>query len=126
MARYNTSAPTTEGRYRAVIDTDFVTTTDWFDLSSENFISLGTGQALQDGLTFTSLTVIAASGNECYLKYRPRDGANDPIDANSGVVTVWVSFFDNPLNLLDSDLKTISIKKTNATDSVVIFAGFDI
>lgn len=126
MPKYRTAPPTTEGRYRGILNLDSVTTTDWFDISSENFISLGSGQPLQDGLTFTSLTVIAASGNECYLKYRPRDGANDPIDANSGVVTVWVSFFDNPLNLLDSDLKTISIKKTDATDSVVIFAGFDI
>lgn len=126
MPKYRTTPPTSEGRYRATLNVDFVTTTDWFDISSENFTSLCTGQPLQDGLTFTSLTVIAASGNPCYLKYRPRDSASDPIDFNNGVLTIWVSYSDNPLNLLDGSLTTISLKKTDATDSVIIFAGFDL
>jgi len=126
MPKYRTTPPASEGRYRATLDVGFVTTTDWFDIGSENFVSVCSGQPLQEGLTFTSLTVISASGNPVYLKYRPRDGANDPTDFNSGVITVWVSYSDNPVNLYDGSLKLISLKKTDALDSVIILAGFDI
>lgn len=126
MPKYRVTPPTTEGRFRAVFSAESLNTTDWTDIDSSNFKSLATGASLDSGLTFVSLTAVAASGAVFYLKYRPRDTANDPTGVNDGVLPVISSWFDNPNNLYEGPVNTISFKKTNPTDDVLFIAGFEL
>lgn len=126
MAKYRVTPPTTEGRFRAVYSAESLNTTDWTDLDSSSFVSLVSGNALDSGLTFVSLTAVASSGSVFYLKYRARDAANDSVDPNDGVLPIISSWFDNPTNLYDGVVDTVSFKKTNATDDILFIAGFEL
>lgn len=126
MPKYRVTPPTTEGRFRAVFSAESLNTTDWTDIDSSNFSSLATGALLDSGLTFVSLTAVAASGVVFYLKYRPRDTASDPTLVSDGVLPVVSSWFDNPTNLYEGPVNTISFKKTNSTDDILFIAGFEL
>lgn len=126
MPKHRVTPPTTEGRFRAVFSAANLNTTDWTDIDSSDFVSVSTGNALDSGLTFTSLTAVKVSGDTFYLKYRPRDGVGDSILASAGVIPVTSSWFDNPTNLYEGPVTTISFKKSSATDDVLFIAGFEL
>ena len=120
--------PTSEGRYRGVFKNDNILGTDWNDLKSEDFYSLTTGEALPEGLSFTYVGIIIISGQVAYLKYRPRDAANDSTDYSSGVLEIFGSYTDNPVHLYGGGwgyVKCISVKANTSTSRYEIIAGFD-
>lgn len=126
MPKYRVTPPTTEGRFRAVYNAVANSTTDWIDIDSSDFTSMATGVNLDSGLTLVSITAVSLSGNIFYLKYRPRDSANDSILASDGVLPVFTSWFDNPTNLYEGPVTTFSFKKTQSTDEVFFIAGFEL
>lgn len=125
MPKYRTTPPASSGRFRGVLE--IPNTTDWTDIKSSDFYDPCTGQPLPSGLTIIDIQVVVQSpfGNPCFLKYRARGGANDPISASDGVIPVYYGIADTPVNLLTFSGDTFSIKKADTNDYVVVFAGLD-
>jgi hypothetical protein len=118
------SYPSQEGRYRAVHDVTANATTDWTDLSSDDFYSLVDGQQLADGKTMVTINVAIEGSDPMYFKLRGRDGANDGIAYTDGVLKIHSGYLENPINLHGGNITTISYKKTNANTSAQFICGF--
>lgn len=122
MPALRATQPTEEGRYRAVHDITANATTDWTDLSSDDFYSLVSGNQLAANKLFYTISV--ATDKPLYLKLRPKTLVSDPTDYTDGVVYVYGGYLDNPINLNDGVVYTISYKKTDPTTSAQFICGF--
>jgi len=118
------SYPSQEGRYRAVHEITANATTDWTDLSSEDFYSLVTGQQLTEGKVMVTINIAIEGSDPMFFKLRARDGANDGTDYTDGVLKVHSGYLENPINLHGGHITTISYKKTNANTSAQFICGF--
>ena len=122
-----TTPPVTEGRYRGVFKNDNVLGTNWEDLRSQDFYNLASGQALPSGLSFSFIGIAIVAGSNLFVKYRSKTTNTDSTDYTDGVLEVYGSFLDNPINLIGGSGYTtvVSIKAGSATTEYEIIAGFD-
>ena len=122
-----TTPPVMEGRYRGVFKNDNILGTNWEDLKSENFYNLASGQQLPAGLSFSYIGIAIVTGSNLFLKYRAKATNTDSTDYTDGVLEVYGTFLDNPINLIGGSGYTtvISIKAGAATTEYEIIAGFD-
>ena len=112
--------PAKAGAVRAVVDLSSVSNTDWNNLTSADFLDSTTGSACASGLQFEWLGFYNAGTDIMYIKYRASSSASDPVLNELAVVTWW----DDDLGTLRAPISTVAYKKTNASDTVIAFAGF--
>jgi|TARA_B100000965_G_scaffold405349_1_gene439073 hypothetical protein len=124
MPANKVSYPTQEGRYRAVHDITANASTDWTDISSDDFYSIVSGQAIAAGKVMVTINIAVEGTDPLFIKFRPRTAANDSTSYTEGVLKVHSGYLDNPVNLHGGTVKTISYKKTNANTSAQIICGF--
>ena len=122
-----TTPPVMEGRYRGVFKNDNVLGTNWEDLRSQGFYNLASGQALPSGLSFSFIGIAIVARSNLFVKYRSKTTNTDSTDYTDGVLEVYGSFLDNPINLIGGSGYTtvVSIKAGSATTEYEIIAGFD-
>ena len=122
MPALRATQPTEEGRYRAVHDITANATTDWTDLSSDDFYSLVSGNQLPAGKLFFTISV--ATDTPIFFKLRAKNAVNDSTDYTDGVLKIYGSYLENPINLFDGVVYTISYKKEDPNTSAQFICGF--
>jgi hypothetical protein len=117
------TAPIRAGSVRGVIDLTSTANADWNDLTSADFKDSVSGSAIDAGWRFCNISIVNQGSASAFLKYRARTIAGDPttdeLRCYSG------SMYSDDLDTLKTVIRTISVKKADAADAVVIVAGFE-
>ena len=117
---------TKSGGYRAVYRGSAISSTDWTDLSSDDFYDVYTGSALAASLTFRSIQIVNRGSSSMFLKYRARVGAGDSTAYTEGVIQIeGGAEWSDDIILNAGPIQTIAFKKGATGDQVLMFVGFD-
>ena len=127
MSKLGVQNPITAGQFIGAYNASAVSNTNWHTLTSNEFYDAVTGSQITDGYKFAWVGIASSSSSTVsFLKLRAAASGSDGKTNTDGVIPLLGTYQVDAQALNNGALVTsIAYAKGDASDSVIIYAGFN-
>ena len=127
MSRLGVQNPITAGQFIGAYNASAVANTNWHTLTSNEFYDTVTGSQITDGYKFAWVGIASSSSSTVsFLKLRAAASGSDGKTNTDGVIPLLGTYQVDAQALNNgSNVTSIAYAKGDASDSVIIYAGFN-